>query len=135
VEEARDFKPKCTWHILTGVFCRAGFAGRDLLDKDQQILLFVWFPQCHLKILRDYFVFHYWSMFEVQCDFQQYDNVFAYVFGDSAYVDNKKCFVIKVGYDKNDSFVLFHIHVVTSLWFMSKDTDERHGDRTWHCAR
>jgi hypothetical protein len=52
VEEERDFKAKCAWHNLPGVFCRAGFAGQDLPDGDQQILLFVSFPQCHLKIVR-----------------------------------------------------------------------------------
>jgi hypothetical protein len=52
VEEERDLNIKCAWHILPSVFCRAGFAGQDLPDKDWQILLFDWFLQCHLKILR-----------------------------------------------------------------------------------
>jgi hypothetical protein len=32
VEEERDFKAKCAWHNLPGVFCRAGFAGRRSAD-------------------------------------------------------------------------------------------------------
>jgi hypothetical protein len=53
--------------------------------------------------------------------------VFAYVFHDIVYVGNKKCIVTKVGYDKNNNFVSFRVHVVTSLWFMWKDIDERCG--------
>jgi hypothetical protein len=50
-------------------------------------------------------------------------NVFAYVFGDIAYVGNKKSLSRKL--DTMKITICRFVHVVTSLWFMWKDIDER----------